>query len=58
MPLFWESPRSKLFNALKATKKSVGRKGKWAAFQQVFQEYLDLGHAEPVSSASLFNPPN
>ena len=56
-PFLGES-RKQAIQHFESNEKSVSRKGKWAAFQQVVQEYLDLGHAEPVSSASLSNPPN
>ena len=30
----------------------------WATFQEVVQEYLDLGHAEPVPLTSISTPPS
>ena len=33
-------------------------KGHWAAFQEVVQEYLDLGHAKPVPKTSVTSFPN
>ena len=35
---------------------SVLRKGNWAAFQEVVQEYLDLSHAEPVPKPTSHLP--
>ena len=35
---------------------SVLRKGNWATFQEVVQEYLDLGHAEPVPPTPFSSP--
>ena len=39
-----------------ANERSLLRKGSWQAFQDVVQEYLDLGHAQPVSPPSPVNP--
>ena len=36
-----------------ANEQSILRKGNWTAFQAVVQEYLDLGHAQPVSEQTL-----
>ena len=36
-----------------SNERALMRKGTWEAFQKVIQEYLDLGHAQPVPSSSL-----
>ena len=35
---------------------SLLRKGKWATFQKVVQEYLTLGHAQPVTQSEKCTP--
>ena len=39
-----------------ANERSLLRKGSWGKFQQVIQEYLDLGHARPVTAEELQLP--
>ena len=36
-----------------SNERALMRKGTWEAFQKVIQEYLDLGHAQPVPPSSL-----
>ena len=38
------------------TEQSLLRKGTWEPFQKVVQEYLDLGHAQPVTPQELCTP--
>ena len=52
-PALGESRRQ---HALQSNERSVLRKGNWAAFQEVVQEYLDLGHAKPVPPTSISSP--
>ena len=40
-----------------ANERSILRKGTWKAFQAVVQEYLDLGHAEPVPDSQMTRSP-
>ncbi len=35
-----------------SNERSISRRGQWEAFQSVIQEYLDMGHAEPVPTTS------
>ena len=41
--------KTQAINRAKANERSLIRKQKWPEFQAVIQEYLDLGHAQPVS---------
>ena len=36
-----------------ANERAIIRKGNWPAFQAVVQEYLDLGHAQPVPTNEI-----
>ena len=38
-----------------SNEKTTIRKGTWTKFQKVMQEYLDLGHAQPVSASKPSN---
>ena len=38
--------------------RSLMRKKVWPAFQEVMKEYLELGHAQPVTQADLEIPPS
>ena len=42
----------------RSNERSISLKGNWETFQGVIQEYLDLGHAEPVPASALSRPPN
>ena len=48
--------RSQALNRAKANERSLIRKQRWPAFQAVMSEYLELGHAKPVSSQDLLVP--
>lgn len=37
-----------------SNEKLISRKGNWAAFQQVVQEYLDLGHADAAERTTSY----
>ena len=59
---FGES-KTQAVNRAKANERSLVRKNVWPQFQEVIQEYLDLGHAQPVpasdsqpTSTSYFMP--
>ena len=43
--------KTQAFNRAKANERSLLRKDAWPQFQEVIQEYLDLGHAQPVSAS-------
>ena len=48
--------RNQALNRFKSNDKSLLHKGTWEKFQAVIQEYLDLGHAQPVSQQELTTP--
>ena len=48
--------RTQGLNRARANEKSLIRKGRWPAFQAVMAEYLELGHAQPVSPQDLLMP--
>ena len=52
LPPLGES-RPQALQRYRANEQSILRKGNWTAFQAVVQEYLDLGHTQPVSEQTL-----
>ena len=48
--------REQALKRFKANERSVLHKGTWDKFQAVIQEYLDLGHAQPVSTQEMTLP--
>ncbi len=48
--------RKQALQRFEENEKPVSRKGKWTAFQQVVQEYLDLGHAELIPKTAMNSP--
>ena len=54
-PALGES-RSQALQRFKSNECSLLRKGRWEKFQAVVQEYLDLGHAQPVTQLELATP--
>ena len=52
IPALGES-RPQALQRYRANEQSVLRKGTWKDFQSVVQEYLDLGHAQPISKEIL-----
>ena len=48
--------RSQALQRFKSNERSLLHKGTWDKFQAVIQEYLDLGHAQPVSKEELTAP--
>ena len=49
--------RKQALQHFQTNERSIIKMGTWKAFQEVIQEYLDLGHAEPVTSDSVTNLP-
>ena len=49
--------RAQALQRFHANERSLIRKGIWESFQQVVQEYLDLGHAQLVPMPALQLPP-
>ena len=45
--------RPQALQRYRANERSIIKKGTWKAFQAVVQEYLDLGHAQPVPAETL-----
>ena len=50
--------RSRALHRAQANEKSLIRKQRWPAFQAVMSEYLELGHAKPVSPQDMLVPPS
>ena len=50
--------RKQPLQRFQTNERSIMKRGTWKAFQEVIQQYLDLGHAEPVTSDSVTNLPN
>ena len=48
--------RPQALQRFQANEASTIRKGTWKEFQKVVQEYLDLGHAQPVPKQDLASP--
>ena len=48
--------RSQALQCFKINERSLLHKETWDKFQAVIQEYLDLGHAQPVSKEELTAP--
>ena len=60
LPIRKESPalgdsRTQALQRFKANEKATINKGAYSKFQQVVQEYLDLGHAQPVNISTTIN---
>ena len=58
LPVRKESPalgdsRTQALQRFRANERATIKKGIYAKFQQVVQEYLDLGHAQPVNTSTL-----
>ena len=45
--------RPRALQRYQANERAILKKGTWKAFQAVVQEYLDLGHAKPISTNNL-----
>ena len=54
-PTLGES-RSQALQRFTSNERSLQRKGTWEMFQAVVQEYMDLGHAQLVTSEELATP--
>jgi len=48
--------RTQALQRYQANERALLRKGTWEPFQAVIQEYVDLGHAQPVPQPSLTTP--
>ena len=48
-----EDSKQQTLQHYQANEQAIIRKGNWPAFQAVVQEYLDLGHAQPVPTNEL-----
>ena len=60
LPIRQDSPalgdsRTQALQRFRANERSTIHKGTYAKFQQVVQEYLDLGHAQPVNTSIINN---
>ena len=60
LPIRKESPalgdsRTQALQRFRANERGTINKGTYAKFQQVVQEYLDLGHAQPVNTSTIIS---